>query len=192
MCTIYNMYTIYTQCVHNVHIIAQNSDTIILIIGRRNRKKKISRLASYAFIKAINRGGAYISDNKMGAALCFRSNNNSSNLKEFIAEIRFTLSIPIAKVIHALKREAYLKKHRYQGDHFYFWFLGVKKDGDKAGFGLKDHLFELAQNEQLPILLETSIERNKVIYERYGFTVYHIWENPFEGKPLWFMTNGLK
>ncbi|NQY68259.1 MAG: hypothetical protein HRT72_11140 [Flavobacteriales bacterium] len=86
----------------------------------RNRKKKISRLASYAFIKAINRGGAYISDNKMGAALCFRSNNNSSNLKEFIAEIRFTLSIPIAKVIHALKREAYLKKHRYQGDHFYF------------------------------------------------------------------------
>lgn len=175
----------------SVQIITEAFDTnpsVNIVIGDKgNRKKKISRLADYAFVKSLNRDGAYLSDNKKGTALCFRSNTGSSDFKEFMFELRFAFSIPIKKVFQTLKREGYIKKHRYQGDHLYFWFLAVEKDGGKAVFEMKDYLFDLSEKEELPILLETSVERNKVIYERYGFNVYHTWPDSGNGKTLWFM-----
>ncbi len=165
----------------------QNPSVNIVIGSGGNRRKKISRLGNYAFIKAINRNGAYISSNRKGAALCFESDAKGTNFAEFWAELRFALSIPPKKVFQTLKRESYIKKHRFEGKHLYFWFLGVEKDGNQAVFELKDYLFELSERNQLPILLETSVDRNRSVYERYGFEVYHTWEDSGDGKALWFM-----
>ena len=175
----------------SVRIIASTFDTNLSvnnIIGDKgNRKKKIERLATFAFIKSLNRKGAFISKNKMGVAFFYKSSVKVFSLKEIYYEIRLALAIPFANVLGTLKRQAYLKKHRYQGEHFYFWFFGVEKGGDKAGFELKDYLYQLSADEDLPIILETSIRRNKVVYLRYGFKIYHTWENYSDKNPLWFM-----
>ena len=177
--------------IDSVKIIADTFDanpSVNIVIGDKgNRRKKIKRLADYAFVKSLNRDGAFLSDNKMGTALCFDSSKNAFNLNELFYEVRFAFSIPVRKVIQTLKRESYLKKHRYKGNHMYFWFLGVKNTGGKAGFELKDYLFQLSEDKGLPIILETSVERNKIIYERFGFTVYHEWSDSGGGKTLWFM-----
>jgi len=165
----------------------QNPSVNIVIGEGGNRRKKISRLAAYAFIKAINRDGAYLSENRKGAALCFHSDSGGFSLKEIYYEARFAVVIPIKKVIQTLKRESYIKKNRYKGKHLYFWFLGVEKGGGQAVFELRDHLFALSEKEQLPILLETSVPRNKEVYERYGFKVYHTWDDSGGGNALWFM-----
>ncbi len=175
----------------SVRIIAETFDanpSVNIVIGEGgNRRKKISRLADYAFVKALNRNGAYLSDNKKGTALCFKSSDSAFSVREIYLELRFAFSIPIKKVFQTLKRESYIKKHRIEGEHLYFWFLGVEKGGGKAGFELKDYLFELSRKEQLPIILETSVERNRKVYERYGFRVYHEWADSGDGKTLWFM-----
>lgn len=175
----------------SVRIIADTFDanpSVNIVIGDGGiRTKKISRLADYAFIKALNRRGAYLSDNRMATALIFHSKSKSFSLKEIDLEVRFALSIPPKKVIQTLKREAYLKKHRTEDDHLYFWFLGAQKGAGHAAFELKDYLFELSKKEDLAIFLETSVPRNKVVYERYGFETYHTWEDSGGGKPLWFM-----
>ncbi|XOV66812.1 MAG: hypothetical protein ACFHU9_14395 [Fluviicola sp.] len=165
----------------------QNPSVNIVIGSGGNRRKKINRLGNYAFIKAFNRAGAYISSNRKGAALCFESDAKGADFSEFWAELKFAFSIPPKKVIQTLKRESYIKKHRYEGKHLYFWFLGVEKDGEQAVFELKEHLFQLSRQKQLPILLETSVQRNRLVYERYGFEVYHTWNNSGDGKMLWFM-----
>lgn len=165
----------------------QNPSVNIVIGKGGNRRKKISRLGMYAFIKAMNRGGAYISSNRKGVALCFLSDAKGTNMAEFWAELQFAVSIPVNKVIETLKREAYIKKHRFEGKHLYFWFLGVEEGGEKAVFELKEFIFRRAQDKNLPILLETSVFRNKQVYERYGFEVYHTWSDSGGGKPLWFM-----
>jgi hypothetical protein len=174
-----------------VQVITETFDanpSVNIVIGDRgNRKKKISRLADYTFTKALNRKGAFISSNERGAALCFRSDIGKSTLKELFYEVRFALSIPLKKVFQTLKRESYLKKHRYQGTHLYFWFLGVYSVGQGAVYELKDHIFDWSDREQLPILLETSVPRNRDIYIRYGFEVYYTWEDSGGGAPLWFM-----
>ena len=175
----------------SVGIIAATFDdnmSVNNIVGENgNRKKKIELLAEYAFIKSFNREGAYISDNKMGVAFFYRSNFKYFGLKEMFYELRFALSIPFSKVLETLKRQTYLNKNRYQGEHFYFWFFGVEKGGDKAGFELKDYLYQLSKEENLPIILETSVRRNKVVYQRYGFKIYHTWENYTDDSALWFM-----
>lgn len=165
----------------------QNPSVNIVIGSGGNRRKKISRLGNYAFIKAMNRQGAYLSSNRKGAALCFLSDAKGTNFAEFWAELRFALVIPPKKVIQTLKRESYIKKHRYEGKHLYFWFLGVEKGGGQAVYELKEHLFAMSEREQLPILLETSVARNRSVYERYGFEVYHTWNDSGDGKTLWFM-----
>lgn len=165
----------------------QNPSVNIVIGSGGNRHEKISRLGNYAFIKAMNRKGAYLSSNRKGAALCFTSDAKGANFAEFWAELRFALVIPPKKVFQTLKREGYIKKHRFQEKHLYFWFLGVEKDGGQAVFELKEHLFEVSQKEQLPILLETSVARNRQVYERFGFEVYHAWNDSGDGKTLWFM-----
>ncbi len=177
--------------VDSVTIIAKTFDanpSVNIVIGDKgNRRKKIRRLAEFAFVKAINRQGAYLSDNKKGTALCFRSDVKSFSLSEIYYEARFAFSIPVRKVFQTMKRESYLKKNRIEGEYLYFWFLGVEKGGGQAGFEMKDYLFQLSKDIQLPIILETSVKRNKYIYERYGFRVYHEWSDSGGGKPLWFM-----
>jgi hypothetical protein len=175
----------------SVRIITETFDanpSVNIVIGDGgNRRKKIRRLAAYAYIKSLNRNGAYLSDNRLGTALCFRSNVGKWNFKEILYEVRFALSIPVKKVVQTLKRESYIKKYRFKGDHLYFWFLGVTKGGGATVYEIKDYLFQLSETEKLPILLETSVERNKEIYERYGFKVYHEWPDSGNGKTLWFM-----
>ena len=69
------------------------------VIGKSgNRKKKIQRLAEFAFIKAFNKNGAHFSNNKKGAALFYRADQNSFSFKEQFYELRFALtSIPLQK-----------------------------------------------------------------------------------------------
>lgn len=162
--------------------------SVNIVIGRGgNREKKITRLAHYAFTKALNREGAFLSDNRKGVALCFRSDLGRTTLKEIWDELKFAFSIPISNVFATLKREAYIKKNRIQGPYLYFWFLGVEKDGNNAVYELKQFFFNWSGKDNLPIILETSVLRNKEIYERFGFKVYHTWADSGNGNPLWFM-----
>ena len=165
-----------------------NNPSLNMVIGDKgNRKKKIKRLAEYAFIKSLIRNGVYISNNKMGTALFYRSDISAFNLKVIFYELRFAFSLPLSLMIQALKRESYLKEHRFKGTHYYFWFFGVQKGGEKAGFELKDIVLEKAQQDQLPVLLETSVDRNVSVYERYGFNTYYTWNNPVNDAMVRFM-----
>lgn len=175
----------------SVRIIAATFDankSVNNIIGAKgNRKEKIRRLAEFAFFKSLNRKGAFISKNKMGVAFFYRSSCKPINLVAIFYEVKFALSIPFLRMLETLKRQSYLRKHRYQDEHFYFWFFGVEKGGDKAGFELKDYLYQLSEDEEIPIILETYDRRNRIVYQRYGFKIYHTWEDYSDENELWFM-----
>lgn len=165
----------------------ENPSVNIVIGNGGDRKKKITRLAHYAYIKSLNREGAFLSDNRKGVALCFRSDEGGTNLRELWYEMVFAFSIPFANVRCTLKRESYIKKHRIAGPYLYFWFLGVEKESEGAVHELKKFFFDWSERESLPIILVTSVFRNRTIYERFGFKVYHTWPDSGNDIPLWFM-----
>ena len=153
-----------------------------LIKKSGSHKKKIHRLASYAFYKSYLREGAYISSNEKGVALCYRFNCRVFSIREVIYLLWFALfSINPRRIPKVLKRESYRRSKRPEsGNYLYFWFLGVIPDGRGAVYELRDAIFELAKETNLPIYLETAMER-------YGFETYHYWEDPAENIKFWFM-----
>jgi hypothetical protein len=176
-----------------VHIISETFDSnpsVNSVIGSSgNRKKKIKRLAEFAFVKALNKNGAYLSNNMKGAALFYRADQNSFSFKEQWYELKFALtSIPIRNILKVLRRESYFKKRRPQdGKYYYFWFLGVLENGNNAGFELKNIVLRKAKEDNLPIYLETSVYRNVIAYQRFGFEIYHEWEDVSNNGVVWFM-----
>ncbi|WP_258103162.1 hypothetical protein [Marinoscillum sp. MHG1-6] len=174
-----------------IRIISKTFDTnpsVNVVIGKEgDRERKLQRLAAYTFVKALNRNGAYLSDNRKGAALFYRSDQGGFFWNEQWLEVQFALTLSVKGVLNALKREGYLKKHRYAGLHYYFWFLGVEAGGGGAGFELKEVVFGKAKEDGLPVLLETSVWRNVVAYQRYGFEIYHEWKDEENGITVWFM-----
>jgi len=160
-----------------------------LIKKRGSHKKNIHRLASYAFLRSFLREGAYISSNEKGVALCYRFNYQVFSIREVIFQLRFALfSINPWRIPKVFKRESYRNSKRpASGNYLYFWFLGVLPGGGSAVYELRDAIFEMATQVNLPVYLETAMERTKVAYERFGFETFHYWEDPAENIKFWFM-----
>ena len=154
-----------------------------------NTTQKISALADYAYKTCKRRNGVFLSSDSNGVALCYRYNSHKESISDYWNQFLLVIQCTgLRKALKLLKKDGYIKLQRpADGDFLYFWFFGVSATGrgQGAALELKDQIFEMARADQLPIYLETSVERNKRIYERYGFRVYHFW--PAHG--LYFMVN---
>jgi hypothetical protein len=62
-------------------------------------------------------------------------------------------------------------------------------------FGLadiRDHLFGLSEKLQIPILIETTVEKLLKLYKYVGFEIYHQWYDKKGDINVWFLERGLK
>lgn len=178
-----------------VEIIAQTyaANPSYLAVIRKNGREKQSmmQLAEFVFNTSLRKGSIYFSSDKNGIAIWYRKNAHKETLADYWDQFLLaTKVIGLGNVLKTLKREAYIDAQRPQdGNYLYFWFFGVTKDGHGTGAAveLKNGIFEDAQKHNLPIYLETSIEQNRRVYQRYGFEVYHTWYNPDEDLTRYFM-----
>ena len=87
-----------------------------------------------------------------------------------------------------MRRESYRKSKRPKNEPFYyFWFLAVLQDGDNAAFEMNKELLDIAKKDNTPIYLETSLERNKIVYERAGYKTFDYWIDEPNDIKFWFM-----
>ncbi|MFZ9027404.1 MAG: hypothetical protein ACO2Z9_00225 [Crocinitomicaceae bacterium] len=165
----------------------QDNPSIVEIV---NQNKPIDRqldlLLSYAYQRAYNRGGVYISQNEKGAALCFSSEEKGIFPRELIAELKFGLAVSLLKSLKTLSRQKRLSRIRVKEPHLYFWFFGAMKENNGGAYELMHELFEKSAECNLPIVAETSVEKNRRVYERFGFKVYHVFEDN-KGPRLYMM-----
>jgi hypothetical protein len=135
------------------------------------------------------REGAWISDNDSGVALCYLFNKKVFSPREIISMLWFAVSsISFSRYPEVRYRELYREKQRPpDGNYLYFWFFGVTGEGGRAAWELGRGILEEADRLQLPVYLETAIPRMKPIYERFGFSTYHYWEDKEKDIRFWFM-----
>lgn len=155
------------------------------------RKQRIEALADYSFKTALSRNGAYLSSDEQGVALCYQYNFKKEGLVDYLHQIQLVRkAIGFGRVLDIMKRDSYFKlKRPADGNYLYFWFLGITDKG-KGGIAireLKEHLFAESSIKNLPIYLETSVPKNKRVYERYGFETYHEWKDPKTADVIWLM-----
>lgn len=169
----------------------QNPSVNWVIKNDLKRKERIHSLAEYAVKSAALKNGVFLSSDKSGVAVCYENMQKKNNIMEYVYQTKLVInSIGIRRVLKVLKRELYIAKIRPLNENFlYFWFFGVLPNhrGNGAAKELKESIFALAREKGLPIYLETSVFKNKKVYERYGFEVYHLWDEPGQDIKLWFM-----
>ena len=150
----------------------------------------LTALARYAYETAYLRKGIYLTPDGEATALCYRYNAKKEGFKDYFNQVKLIHHcIGWQRLFTVLKRDAYIKKQRPRdGSFLYFWFLGATDKGKQSGsaWALKREIFGQSNSEGLPIYLETSVEKNKRVYERMGFETYHIWPQATGGN-LFFM-----
>jgi ribosomal protein S18 acetylase RimI-like enzyme len=81
------------------------------------------------------------------------------------------------------------KKHPKEPAHYYLAVLGVEPEFQGRGFGgaLMQPILAHCDRERTAAYLESSKERNVVLYERHGFRVVEEVRLPKDGPPIWRM-----
>ena len=160
----------------------------------RNDSKKDQRLtilAEYIFDLGLLKKGVYLSTDETAVAVCYKYNIRVNPFIKLYYQLRLLFkAVGIRKIVGTLKRQSYFKKHR-RGEHnfLYFWVFGALDEGKGHGGAkeLQKDIFQLSKESNLPIYLETSVRKNKVVYERFGFSIYNTWHIEEQGIDLWFM-----
>jgi ribosomal protein S18 acetylase RimI-like enzyme len=81
------------------------------------------------------------------------------------------------------------KHHPKEPGHYYLAVLGVEPELQGRGFGsaLMAPMLARCDRDGVPAYLESSKERNVVLYERHGFRVVEQLRLPKDGPPIWRM-----
>jgi len=156
-----------------------NPSVTWVVKNDKKRPARVRALAAYSVKTAARRKGVYLSDNGHGIALCYRYNAKKEWITDFWNQaILVSKCIGLRNIFKVLQRERYTKSMRPKsGDYLYFWYYGVEPghNGNGDAKDIKDEIFTMADKLALPVYLETSVEKNRRVYVRYGFEVYAQW-----------------
>ena len=153
-------------------------------------------MTEYAYQLVEKFDGIYLSKDKTTVLFYYL---DSQYKRGFIDYLRygwmFMRAIKPSQLIPTLKREKYIKSLRpdYK-DFIYVWVLGSVPDSTsiRGLADIRDHLFGLSEKLQLPILIETTVEKVRKLYHYVGFEEYHKWEDAEAGINVWFLERKLK
>jgi GNAT superfamily N-acetyltransferase len=78
------------------------------------------------------------------------------------------------------------RHHPKSPRHWYLHYLGVepRRQGKGLGGALLAPVLERCDREGVPAYLESSTERNRVLYERNGFDLTDVFRMPIKGPPV--------
>lgn len=155
------------------------------------KEKQIKGLTEYALEESSRANGAWITEDEKGALLFTRPNQKSGKgLAAMLSSLKLALSvIGLFRLPQVLRREKYVKNKHPKEDFIYLWFIGVDPgyQGHGVGSTILLELLALADLENLPVYLETSTPENLHFYKKHHFKVYHEWQDPKAGFPVWFL-----
>jgi len=167
-----------------------NKSTNWAVKNDKKRIARISRLMNYAIKLCEKQDGVLISENKNGAIIYDYPKKSKYTFNRLVLDIQFIFNvIGLTRLFKVLKREEYIKNFHPKENYIYLWFLGVlpEKQGEGTGNELLKDLSLKADQENLPIVLETSNPKNLEFYKKFGFSIYHEWNSDFIGFSTWFM-----
>ncbi|MBI6115810.1 hypothetical protein [Salegentibacter maritimus] len=158
-----------------------------------DRHKRFEYLATHMVEKAIEKDALIISKNRMGIAILFKTSKNDDNfLKDIWTQIKLVLNVTgVKNAYRIVKNQNYIKKQRPQkGEYLYCWFWGILAESRGAdtqvGKEMKDEFYRQAKEYQIPLYAETRMRKNALVYQRFGFELFHEWEHP-SGDTMYFL-----
>jgi hypothetical protein len=166
------------------------------MIKRKDPARSLRLMTEYAFQLVEKFDGIYLSGDKTTVLFYYTKKAYRRNFMDYLKYGQmFLKAIKPAQLLPTLKREKYIASLRPDyDDYIYVWILA--SDQSKTSIrGLADinqHLYELSERLQLPILIETTIEKILRLYKYVGFEEYHKWHDEAADISVWFLQRELK
>jgi hypothetical protein len=166
------------------------------IIKQKNPTRSIRHMTEYAYSLVERMDGIYLSEDKTTVLFYYLKSQYKRTLVDYLRYGNmFMKAIKPSQLFPTLRREKYIASLRpdYE-DYIYVWVLGsVPNNKSLKGLAdIRDHLFGLSEKLQLPILIETTVEKVLKLYRYVGFEEYHKWHDTDAGINVWFLERKLK
>lgn len=151
----------------------EGNKSVDFVVGNSSKRRAV--LMEYSLENCLENGDVYISDTARSCVLIKYSDQKRKPLKLWTWDLKLALrGIGIPRISKVLRRESSIEAVQLKEPFLYLWFIGVTPESQGRGEGSKllKSVLELARVKNLPVCLETSMERNFRWYENFGFSVY--------------------
>ncbi|MFW9785526.1 MAG: GNAT family N-acetyltransferase [Candidatus Heimdallarchaeota archaeon] len=181
----------------NVLVDAYSEDPVMRLVFKEDKQRYIQFKVMLKF--CMKYGDVYApSDRIEGVMLILPYENADMTVPRIILSGGFFLSMKLMKFRKMFEKNIEIiesvKKNLDIGPYIYLFVIGVKQEFQGKGFGGKmlGALMEKADIEKKPMYLETQLEKNVSLYEKYGFYIYEKKELQDPNLPFWFMVRDAK
>lgn len=165
------------------------------MMKKKNPARSVRLMTEYAYDLVEKFNGIYISQDKTTVLFYYRNSQYKRSLTDYLKYgVMFLRAIRPNQLFPTLKREKHIKSLRpVLDDYIYVWVLGSDPNTTsiRGLADIRDHLFGLSDELQLPILIETTVEKVLKLYKYVGFKEYHKWFDEEAGLNVWFLERGL-
>jgi hypothetical protein len=163
----------------------------VAMMKKKNPARSVRLMTEYAYQLVDKFDGIYLSKDKTTVLFYYKKSQYKRGFVDYIRYGKmFMRAIRPSQLFPTLKREKYIVSLRpdYK-DYIYVWVLGSVPDNKslKGLSDIRDHLFGMSEKLQLPILIETTVEKVRKLYRYVGFEEYHKWEDSEAGITVWFL-----
>ncbi|MGB5980294.1 MAG: GNAT family N-acetyltransferase [Cyclobacteriaceae bacterium] len=148
------------------YVIKQDSQTPV----------RLRRLVGYCYNMCRRFGDVWMSDDGKACALVMLPHRQKTTAQTIGWDIKLaTGAIGITRVGKMMARESAIKKNHPMQPFAYLWYIGVdpQQQGRGSGSSLLSGIIDHYAKQDLPLYLETSMERNLPWYTKHGFEAYH-------------------
>lgn len=162
-----------------------------VMMKKNNPARSIRLMTEYAYSLVEKFDGIYLSKDKTTVLFYYRKSQYKRGLLDYLRYGKmFLQAIRISQLLPTMKREKYIASLRpdYE-DYIYVWVLGsVPNNKSLRGLAdIRDHLFGLSEKYQVPVLIETTVEKVLKLYNYVGFEEYNRWHDEEAGIDVWFL-----
>ncbi len=166
------------------------------IMKQKNPTRSVRLMTEYAYNMVERMDGIYLSEDKTTVLFYYLKSQYNRTLVDYLRYgSMFMKAIKPSQLFPTMKRENYIASLRppYE-DYIYVWVLASDPNTTsiRGLADIRDHLFGLSDKLQLPILIETTVEKVLKLYRYVGFEEYHKWHDKEAGIDVWFLERMLK
>ncbi len=169
----------------------RESDRLRPILRNGKTETRLKIMAEYAYDLAVKFNGVYLSEDKTTAIVYWQQSKYNRSVKDYVKyAVMFLRTIKLHKLFETARREKYVESRRPElDDYIYVWLLGKDPETNSIhGLAdIRDHLNELARTLNIPILIETTVEKLLKLYRYVGFEVYDEFYDNTIGMPVYFL-----
>ncbi len=166
------------------------------IMKQKNPTRSVRHMTEYAYSLVERMDGIYLSEDKTTVLFYYLKSQYNRTLVDYLRYgSMFMKAIKPSQLFPTMKREKYIASLRpsYE-DYIYVWVLASDPNTTsiRGLADIRDHLFGLSEKLQLPILIETTVEKVLKLYRYVGFEEYHKWYDADADINVWFLERKLK